>query len=232
MAPTDVTGVCPTAQTFLVIGALVFGDFAAAQSAEKPGATSEIPSQTGGLPRLALRGLVGIGAASAAKGFDDVGFPLGVVLDWWPEPWGVRLEDGSTRWMTSWSFGFTVQRNTFTHYINGAPPPGVSLTSSVWEPYVDVGTGFYTPRGGSVLGRFRLGIAAYIGTARSTDGSSQQLTTHATGGAIRFSFGLIGWPDSPVGLAVDWVLEGGWIGSSAVGSAQVLIGPSFHLWRQ
>jgi hypothetical protein len=172
---------------------------------------------------------VGIGAASAVERENDVGAVLDAVLEWWPHPWEPPPPHWrSTPWATSWSLGVTVQRNTFTRHITGPPMPGVSSTSTVWEPHLDVAAGYCTSEG-SELPRIRVGVGMYIGTATLTDASARRLSTRGTGAALRLGIGSISFPQAPLGIAFDIGLEGGWIGSSAVGSVQVLVGPSLHL---
>ncbi|HXX31279.1 MAG TPA: hypothetical protein VEJ89_11225 [Myxococcaceae bacterium] len=160
------------------------------------------------------------------------GTPLGIspVVDAEFELWWSRSfysEEGTAKDRISIehavSFGASV---LWSHYsppqqVPNLPPPTVN--AMLWEPHFDVRWGVPGP----VRWRFFLGLGLYIASA--TAGTPYgQTDTSGVGVAFRVGAGATFLPHEPVSLAVDVLLEGGWVGGVTVWSGTLLIGPEVH----
>lgn len=104
--------------------------------------------------------------------------------------------------------------------------PNNSISSTTWEPHVDFLFGL--PANEQVKGRVRLGFGLYIAEANGNNSAGQNVQYNALGGAFRAGFGASFLPHSKVGIGIDAIFEGGWIGSSYVSTVQLLVGPELH----
>ena len=110
------------------------------------------------------------------------------------------------------------------------PASGVTTYTTIWEPHLDFLVA--PPSNASVQGRVRLGFGLYI--ADVNNGTPPAGTTpysyNGVGGAFRLGFGASFLPRSRVGIGLDFIFEGGWIGSNYVSTIQLLIGPEIHIF--
>jgi len=113
----------------------------------------------------------------------------------------------------------------FGHYFLQLPNPVLSPTvnGTLWEPHADIRWGLP----GELFWRFALGVGIYIASATAT-APAGRASTSGTGVAFRLGLGVTILPREPVSLAIDFVGEGGWVGSTTILNAQLLIGPEVH----
>ena len=104
--------------------------------------------------------------------------------------------------------------------------PNNSIYSTTWEPHVDFLLGY--PANEQVKWPCGLGLGLYIAEANGNNASGQNVQYNALGGAFRAGFGATFLPHSKVGIGIDAIFEGGWIGSSYVSTVQLLVGPELH----
>jgi hypothetical protein len=123
------------------------------------------------------------------------------------------------------TIGANVMWGTYTPS-NVVGVPSNSIYSTTWEPHVDFLFGL--PANEQVKGRVRLGFGLYIAGANGNNASGQNVQYNAVGGAFRAGFGASFLPHSKVGIGIDAIFEGGWIGSSYVSTVQLLVGPELH----
>jgi hypothetical protein len=122
------------------------------------------------------------------------------------------------------TFGANVMWGTYTPNITGIPNNAIS--STIWEPHIDVLSSF--PSSPSVKGRVRFGFGIYIADTNGANNLGQNVTYNSVGGAFRLGFGASLLANSKVGIGIDAIFEAGWIGSSYVSTVQLLIGPELH----
>lgn len=122
------------------------------------------------------------------------------------------------------SLGANVMWGSYTPSITGVPSNTIYTTT--WEPHVDVLVAL--PGNAQVKGRVRLGFGLLIVDANGDNASGQNITYNSVGGAFRAGIGASLFPKSTVGIGVDAIFEGGWVGSNYVSTIQLLIGPELH----
>ncbi len=123
------------------------------------------------------------------------------------------------------SIGANVMWGSYTPSgISGVP--NNTIYSTTWEPHVDFLFGM--PANQQVKGRVRFGFGLYIADANGNNGTGQNVSYNALGGAFRAGIGATFLPHSKVGFGIDAIFEAGWIGSSYVSTVQLLIGPELH----
>ena len=123
------------------------------------------------------------------------------------------------------SIGANVMWGNYTLTYTGIP--NSSISSTTWEPHLDVLFGMHANP--DVKGRVRLGFGLYIASANGANTSGTNVSVNDVGGAFRLGFGASLLAQSKVGIGIDAIFEAGWIGSNYVSTVQLLIGPELHL---
>jgi hypothetical protein len=151
-------------------------------------------------------------AYTCTAGYGAVWPDVNLDIDFWVKP----------------TIGLTVGANvmwgTYTPSVPGVPPS--SISSTTWEPHIDVLVS--VPGNPDVKGRVRFGFGLYVASINGVNATGNAVSYNSVGGAFRLGFGASLLASSRVGIGVDAIFEAGWIGSSYVSTVQLLIGPEFH----
>jgi hypothetical protein len=128
------------------------------------------------------------------------------------------------------SFGITLGTNVmWGSYTSGGTFASVgTISSTTWEPHVDF---LFAPSyvaNDQWKGRLRVGFGLYVADANNGNTGTGPTNYNNVGGAFRVGLGASILPKSVVGIGIDAIFEGGWIGSNYVSTVQLLIGPELH----
>jgi hypothetical protein len=128
------------------------------------------------------------------------------------------------------SFGLTLGANVmWGSYTSGGSFASVgTISSTTWEPHVDF---LFAPSyvaNDQWKGRLRLGFGLYVADANNGNTGTGPTNYNNVGGAFRVGLGASILPKSVVGIGIDAIFEGGWIGGNYVSTVQLLIGPELH----